>query len=205
MRNEAIVRSADLRRCSVVGALLLMTVAAGCTATPSRFYVTDHRPGGDARVYTESFHDAFYRQRPDGNVDVILRRSAPGAAAGGQPITQVIHLRSLWRSIPGTTVAESSQINAAVCYMIEVGPTGATFEGIGSLFFDESDDGQTLTGTLDDALLKPTRRIGHGPDVFARAQLRGTFTAKNDPRRTVRGMNEIERTFATAEATNGRR
>jgi hypothetical protein len=177
----------------------------GCAPTVSRFFVTDHRDGGEAKAYSETFDEAYYRKCADGNVDVVLRRSAPGAGDPGEIITQVIHLRSLWRSIPGTTVAESSQINAAVCYMIELGGSGATFEGTGSLFFDESADGKTLTGSLDYALLKPTRRTGQGPDVFNRAELSGTFTARHDPRRTVRGINQIERTFPAPAGTDGRR
>ncbi len=185
--------------------MCIFVAQAGCAPTTSRFFVKDYRVGGESKSYTETFDEAYYRMLADGNVEIVLRRTAPGVDNPAEVITQVIHLRSLWRSIPGTTVAESSQINSAVCYMIEIGGSGATFEGTGSLFFNESKDGQTLTGSLDYALLKPTRRIGHGPAVFTRAELRGTFTAQNDPRRTIRGINQIERTFAASTATNGRR
>ena len=185
--------------------MCIIIAQAGCAPTVSQFFVKDYRAGGESKAYTETFDEAYYRKLADGNVEIMLRRTARGIDHPAETITQVIHLRSLWRSIPGTTVAESSQINAAVCYMIEVGGSAATFEGTGSLFFNESKNGQTITGSLDYALLKPTRRIGHGPDVFTRAELRGTFTAHNDPRRTIRGINQIARTFAQSADTNGRR
>ena len=129
---------------------------------------------------------------------MVLRRTieCDGESDRAETITQVVHLRSVWRSIPGRTVAHDSQINATVRYHIVVGRTGATFEGAGSVFFEEDKKNSVLTGSIELATLRPMRKLAAGASLFHRAELRGTFQATRDPRRTVQLVNGMNRLFA---------
>jgi len=65
--------------------------------------------------------EAFYEFDGTGNVDVVLRRSQPSAERAEIEITAIIHLRSVWRPIPGETVVKRTQINGTVTYSISSG------------------------------------------------------------------------------------
>jgi hypothetical protein len=186
---------------------VLVATVGGCQAPANTFQIVDHRDPRQVRRYQETFDDAFFDTDADGNVHVVLRRG-PVADSGRpisddrvRPLTQVIHLRTFWRPIPGRTVAERTQINGVVRYMLVGGGVGATFEGSGSLFVQTSDDGLTLKGSLEDSLLRPKRRIAEGSDLFVQADLKGTFVARRDPRRVVSIVNELDRAF---DAANGK-
>ena len=164
----------------------------GCSARQSVFRITDYRDTHEPITYTETFGEAYYSIDGQGNLDLVLRRNTPGEKDHGEPITQIVHIRSFWRSIPGRTVASSSQINSTISYLIMTGRVGAAFEGAGSVFFKENRSQDTLTGSLEEASLSPTKQRSGGMDLFGHARLTGTFRATHDRRRTVRIINEIE-------------
>lgn len=174
---------------------LVLIPAAGCRAPSTAFEIVDYRQPGDARRYRETFDEAYYYVDDHGNLDLVLRRCTPAGGTSSHGITQVIHMRTVWRSIPGTTVAHRSQINATVSYLIVSGSMGGSFEGAGSVFFDQRKGEDVITGSLDLAILRPKRRLLSGEDLFKRAELTGTFTARRDPRRVVRIINEMNRLF----------
>ncbi|UCF33821.1 MAG: hypothetical protein JSV78_00635, partial [Phycisphaerales bacterium] len=105
--------------CLLLVPVLLHTI--GCAPDLSTFQITDHRPGEPAEQYREEFDEGYYDLSPDGNVDVVLRRVSSSTAERGRRITQIIHLRTFWRSIPGRTVASETQLNGTVRYMIRLG------------------------------------------------------------------------------------
>ncbi|MFQ5464013.1 MAG: hypothetical protein ACE5E5_15485 [Phycisphaerae bacterium] len=168
---------------------------AGCSVKVSHFEIVDHRSDGGERKYHETFPDACYTIWPDGNTDIVLSRTQPSQADPSRNIRQIIHLRTIWRSIPGTTVAEKSQINARVSYMIVMDNTGATFEGAGSVFFKEDKKKHVIQGSLELALLRPTRRLPGGGAFFEHAEIQGVFKAVRDRRRLVRTINNMDRLF----------
>jgi hypothetical protein len=183
--------------CVLLVPVLLHTI--GCAPDLSTFQITDHRPGEPAEEYREEFDEGYYDLSPDGNVDVVLRRVSSSTVERGRRITQIIHLRTFWRSIPGRTVANETQLNGTVRYMIRLGRSAAMFEGAGSLFFSESDSENMIEGSLDHALLSPTRRLASAPEVFQHAELRGRFRAEHNPRFVTRIIHEMERTFGANE------
>jgi len=178
----------------ILGAAAL-ALSAGCSVKVSHFEIVDHRSDGGERKYHETFPDACYTIWPDGNTDIVLSRMQPSQADPSRNIRQIIHLRTIWRSIPGTTVAEKSQINARVSYLIVMDNTGATFEGAGSVFFKEDRKKHVIQGSLDLALLRPTRRLPGGGAFFEHAEIQGVFRAVRDRRRLVRTINNMDRLF----------
>ena len=176
---------------------LVLASLSGCAVRPSTFEIVDYRDPGDAKRYQESFDEAYYDLDNHGNVNLVLRRSGAGEGdgAGESDVTQVIRIRSVWRPVPGRTVSHATQINATVSYFIASGRVGDAFEGAGSVFFSQDRGKDTLTGTLDHAVLRPKRQLAPGEPLFARAELSGEFRAARDRRQVVRIMNETDRRF----------
>lgn len=179
----------------VVAHVLLLYAVPGCSARISTFQITDYRELGEAKRYRETFDEAYYTLDKDGNLDLVLRRLEPSESDPKHIITQVIHIRSVWRCIPGETVTHRTQINGTVSYHIISGRVGASFDGAGSLFFRRDKRTETVTGTLELASLHPRRGLAGGADLFRQAELSGQFHARRDPRRVVRIINEMNRFF----------
>lgn len=188
-------RSAFARTVSALLPLALVA-AIGCALPRSSFVITDFRETNDTRRYRELFDEAYYDQDAHGNVDVVLRREVLSLTEPTHTITQLIHINSVWRSIPGDTVAHSTQINGTVRYCIMAGSAGASFEGAGSVFFTQNKSLDELHGTLEVASLKPRYQRGGGYDLFRRAEIEGEFHARRDRRRVVRLIQEMSRTFS---------
>jgi len=167
----------------------------GCVTPSNSFDITDHRDPFQDRQYHENFDEAYYDLDSEGNVQIVLRRTRPMGNDPKEPLTQVIHLKTFWRPIPGRTVAERTQINGFVSYLIVGGGVGATFEGAGSVFMHQNKKGSVLTGTMEYAVLKPKRRLAADNDIFAQAELKGHFRARRDARRVVSIVNDLNRLF----------
>lgn len=183
-----------------IGLVLLWCVLAGCAAPQSRFTIVDHREVGAPRTYAETFDEAFYDIDARQNLQLVLRREQPSASDPRTQIVQIISIRSLWRPIPGRTNAESAQINGTVAYAILSGERGATFEGAGSVFFQPPGGQGPLYGSLDRAMLRPTRSRGGDEGLFRHAVLSGSFAAVRDRRQVVRLTNELNRLFGPMPA-----
>lgn len=177
----------------------LLLGAGACSRNWNRFRIVDVRAGGERRSFVEDFSEGYFNINDAGTLDLVLRRQESNAGPDDQ-VTQVVHVHGVWRSIPGRTVAESSQLNGTVVYAIQIGRTGATYEGAGSLFFDLADDGNEAEGSIDRSILRPARRLPGTADIFQHVELSGRFRAVRDPRQTIRLMNEIERRFSGQES-----
>jgi hypothetical protein len=180
-------------------------LGGGCVQRGSVFSILDHREPGQTLRYTETFPRGYYDVDPHGNVDVVLTRTGGDADT---PLQQVIHIRTLWRPIPGETVAHETQINGTVVYYITSGRTGAVFEGAGAVFFEENRKRTGLSGSVELAALQPSRRPSDTQALFERAEVRGKFYAVRDPLKTVRLVHDVQRQFGgqgSALGTNQRR
>jgi len=165
-----------------------------CAVRPTTFEIVDYREPDGAKRYRETFDEAYYDLDQYGNVNIVLRRSG-GPSEAESDVTQIVHIRSVWRPVPGRTVSRATQINATVSYYIVGGRVGDTFEGAGSVFFTQNRGKNTLTGSLDRAVLRPKRQLAPGEALFARSELSGEFRAVRDRRQVVRIMNEADRLF----------
>lgn len=186
--HAGIVASALMSMFFCAGLLL-----TGCAKRTTAFQIADYRGDGSVNHYQETFDEAFFDIDGSGNLDVVFRRSQPATPERDIDLTQVIRLRTFWRPIPGRTAAETTQLNGTVSYAIITGNIGTTFEGAGSIFFEIDED--SLTGSLDLAILEPTRHLKAGSRFFNKAELSGKFTARRSPRRVIRIVNDLNRQF----------
>ncbi len=185
----------SLRRRLAIIPGLVWCVLSGCAAPQSVFTIEDRSANVQPRVYETVFDESWFDFDRQGNLELVLRRiddSIPGSLASTE---QVVYVRSVWEPIPGRTFSESSQINGMVTYSILCGRTGATYEGAGSIFFYLDDAKETLTGTLEQAALKPRRKRTADSVLFEQVSLTGKFHAKRDRRQVVRAANNIARIF----------
>ncbi len=168
----------------------------GCARPLTTFEIVNYRQSGRVERFHETFDQAYYAVDNQGNIDVVLRTESPIEGDSDANITQLIYLHSFWRSIPGQTVADRTQLNGTVTYCVMSPSIVARFEGAGSLFFSLDKDRNELTGTLELARLTACDKRTAGDSLFARSELSGTFRAVRDPRRVRMFVNDIDRVFA---------
>ncbi len=177
------------RRGAPIGvAALSALLLTGCAAKQTRIELVDFRDDGPAKRYGENFEEAYYDLDDRGNIDLVLRRDAPDTE-----ISQIVHVRSIWCSIPGRTIAHTTQINGTITYGITSGQVGTRLEGAGSVFFKENREKNQITGTIGTAVLKPCRHLASDNPVFNKVELQGSFVAQRDPRRVRRIIHELDR------------
>lgn len=184
--------------------LLAMICLSGCGLKPRTNVLTvvDRQTSGDEKRYYEKFDEAYYDLDGVGNVDLVLRRSRPSGDRLDQRIEQVVHVRSVWASVPGRTVANSTQINGRITYAILSGDAGSTFEGAGSVFFRKTKQwgNEVLVGHLERTYLKAKRSLTSEPAIFDQAEVSGEFRAVRDGRRVRQIVNDLNREFGAEAA-----
>lgn len=179
-----------------VAIALAMLATCGCARNPgvSVIRLVDHREPGKTERFRESFSEAWYRIDDHGNIDLVLRRSGGRHNGDDASLTQLVHVRTIWRPVPGRTVSNRTQINATITYFLVSGRTGTAYDGAGSVFFRKKRDGR-LVGAIEHAQLNQTRRLASSSPLFARAEVSGEFTAIEDPQRVIRLVNEMNQLF----------
>ena len=162
-----------------------------CRSNVTRFEVIDYSSNADPLHYFQEFDECYYRVDGEGNIDIVARRRGrPTNRVDDGPV-QVVHLRTIYQSVPGQTPVERTMTNATVSYIIMDHGTGVSFDGAGFLLCTIHRNGRELTATLEESTLRPMRRLGTaGPQVFERPCVTGRIYAQLDPRRTLRILNE---------------
>jgi len=177
-------------------------LAPGCARPKEKaFQIVDHRKDGSVSRFRETFGPGSFDVGPTGNYEIVLVNEQFDANDPSANISQVLHIRTLWQSIPGRTVADRTQINCIVSYYIVSGQLGQAYEGAGSLFISADRDGERLTGTLDLARLKPVRQLAASAELFNRVDIAGRFTAARDRKRTQQLANDMDRRFGPRPRT----
>lgn len=172
--------------------LAIAALLVGCTPFTSTFSVVDYRLGEGPSRFVETFPEAYYDLDSEGRASVVLRRTTPGKLESTGAITQVIYMRSFWRPVPGVNISDATQINATVSYVILMGESASSYDGTGMVYFKENKSEDAIIGSLDLAVLRPTRQAGNGAALFQNAEVAGRFRARRDGRQVTRIINEME-------------
>ncbi len=161
-----------------------------CRSHVTRFEVIDYSPEAEPLHYFQEFDECYYRVDGEGNIDIVARRRGSPTNREDDGPVQVVHLRSIFRPVPGLTPVERTMTNATVSYIILDRGDGVSFDGAGFLLCKIHRNGRELTATLEESTLQPMRHMGAGPQVFQRPRVTGRIHAQLDPRRTHRILNE---------------
>ena len=181
---------------SVLALLCLAAfLVSGCQPRSTRIRIQDFLHPQAPRSLYQEFDEAYYQLDAAGSLQLVLRRQVPSEAIPTENITQIILVKTYWRPIPGRTYAESTMINAKLTYLIQSGRACRAYQGNGFVSFTEDRKGQTLSGRIESANLKPTGEMGHPPHPFGKAQLEGTFRALRKPRRATAVLTDLTRTM----------
>ena len=176
-------------------AIVTSVILTGCAPRTNLFEVVNYRDSGETERFQQPFDACYYTVHADGNLEIVARRHSRALGEQREDVTQVIHIRTLFRAVPGRTHVERSMINASVTYAIIGGAGGACYEGGGFLTGAEKEGDTVLIGELEDSKLHPGRSVGDVPSVFDRAVLVGEFTAKRDRGKVISMLNELDRLF----------
>lgn len=176
---------------------------SGCATPRNTLWIVDYRDGRQT-PYRETFDECHYAEDGAGNLNIVMRRQRPVMDDPAHDVVQVVCIRTFWTSVPGTTVAHDRQINASVRYAIFSGRVSATFEGAGSVFFEEAPISDLLRIQVRQAFLAPHGQTGEASSLFHNAELRGALRASHDPARVVRITNELDRMFDDQAAAAAR-
>jgi len=178
---------------------VLPGLLTGCVAPGNAVEVHDRGASNVEVRYAEAFEEGYFHTDADGTVDIVLRDRAPSRLHPNDDIRQLLHIRTLWRSIPGDTIAESAQVNARVSYVLRGREMKECYTGGGSVFFKKHRRGSVLRGSLDRALLRPIGPVTGNEPLFVAPTLRGSFRVVRDARRTTEIINEIDRELTGGE------
>jgi hypothetical protein len=184
-----------IRRISAytLNAALAGAILAGCAEPQTQFEIVNLKGVNEREHFSQQFDECFYTIGRGGRIDLVARRTDPGS--GGGRVTQLIHLKTEYTAVPGTTHAEESMINATVHYAVLDGQGGVCYEGAGFVSTEELPDEGLMLGALERAKLDENRRVGQGSEVFERVDLTGTYRAVRSRRRVVALLNELNRVF----------
>lgn len=178
---------------AISGVLMGGAAMTGCHKPPGLFEITNYVDVGESERLHEVFDEAYYRTSPDGNMDVVVRRSSHNDIDDPNRVAQIVHIRSVFSPVEDRNKIESSMINGVVAYSI-IGDLGAVcFQGAGFSSFSENRKGDTLKGELEQSSLRLVRRVGEIGDIFNRTRLSGEFKATRDEQAVVRILNEMNR------------
>ncbi len=175
----------------------------GCATDSARIQITERPSTLEVRRYQETFDEAYYDLGPSGNLRLVLRKRQP-ASMERDELTQTIVVESVWRSLPGVTVADRSQINGTVTYGLAGERIVQNLSGAGSVFYYENDAGNRLTGTLAHVTLESqSPELGDG--FLQRIELCGDFSASRNPHQALHVTNEIKLEKQSLAATRPNR
>lgn len=174
----------------VVPVLFVPTFVGGCARVQNEIELVDYGSRGRRHVTRLRFDDAVYSIDDMGQLNLVMRSRPAGEA---DPAEHTVHVRTVWRSLPGKTTAHPRQINGTISYCAWIGTQGVCYEGAGSVFFSERRGGDELSGRIELVRLRPTRKSTAADIPFAEAELSGTFRATHDRRTTVRLVNDLKR------------
>ncbi len=160
-------------RTLTVAATLFAALGMGCADKGASIRLT---PTNGNAVLSQHFDDAYAVVRQTGEMDVVLSTTPKGAE-----LTQLMHLRVLWKPMRGTKTDQPSTTNATIDWNIAGRNESLSYTGAGFVLAYRS--GDDLQVTIRNAMLKLGSQRGGITDPIGPATLQGKFNAKIDAQR----------------------
>lgn len=172
-----------------------MCLMSGCRSRHTQFQVTNFGADGQRESFFEGFNECYYTIDPSGNVDIVARRLSDAGDDVQGEICQIVHIRTVYRNVPGAMASDKTMINALINYAILAPDGGSSYEGAGFVYFRKSMRRRELRGALELSTVRPHRRVGEPIILFDRAELTGEFVAQENRRKVVHLFNQLRRVF----------
>jgi hypothetical protein len=168
---------------------LLLQLPAGCSSGPA--WLT-FRSAHAERQYSQRFSRAYFTRTADGEYDVVLvedgivpstpaKRAGPITASAMAPLSQMVHLRVLWRPLKGVKPDHPSATNAVIDWYVRSNDSGDTegdylhYRGAGFVTVDESHDRAGFA--IRSARVELSDSSGRMQDPLGESVLTGSFVA----------------------------
>ena len=183
--------------------LIASCALVGCQSPrTTRIELTTFDAKGAAKLHYSEFRRASYRMSPGNELELVFRSERPSSIDPTQAITQIVYIKSFWKSIPGTTYADSSQINARVQYALLTPPTGMRYDGSAFIHYGFQTGTGRLVGTLEDGTLSPRYRMGDAADPLGPCRFSGKFVATENPGDVVNAAQMLGSQFNQPVGSN---
>lgn len=174
------------RRVLGLGLLLL---AGGCASVkPAARLLGESEVDGKRVDFVARFDEAYFKATPDGQTDVILIAGALGRESTNEAlrtddtlaVTQVLHLRVLWRAKAGLTEQNANASNTSLDWCV-FGSSNDNVRYGGAAYVRVRGSGDERTLYVQNATFKLSYALGADmADPIGAGRFEGTFTARRD-------------------------
>lgn len=174
----------------------LLAGLAGCSSQSTRLHLTTYDETGREQHHYADFNRAAFLVNPSGLLELGMRVEQPSKMDPTQTITQLIHIKEVWKPQPGRTNIEKTQINVQVRYAILTPPTGVRYDGAGFVFSKSKPDAKSIVGEVESGRLAPTYQMADALLPFGPARISGPFRAVSNPGEVIEIGRQMDTLFS---------
>jgi hypothetical protein len=174
----------------------VLLVLAGCQIPSTRIQLTTYDETGKEQHHYADFKRVAFMITPDGLLELAMRSEQPSSLDPTQTITQLVHMKQVWRPQPGRTAVQSTQIDAVVRYAILTPPTGVRYDGSAFVFSMIKKDANTITGQIESGRLGLAYLMGDAAPPFGPARLVGPFRAARNEAEVMEISRQLDLLFS---------
>jgi hypothetical protein len=182
-------------RCGIIWASLLAGLA-GCSSQSTRIHLTTYDEAGREQHHYADFNRVAFLVNPSGLLELGMRVEQPSKLDPTQTITQLIHIKEVWKPVPGHTAVERTQINVQIRYAILTPPTGVRYDGAGFLYAKYKEGSTTISGEIESGRLAPSYRMADAVLPFGVARFSGPFRAVQNPGEVIEIARQLDLLFS---------
>ncbi len=174
----------------------LLAGLAGCSSQSTRIHLTTYDETGREQHHYADFNRVAFLINPSGLIELGMRVEQPSKLDPTQTITQLIHVKEVWKPVPGRTAVERTQINVQIRYAILTPPTGVRYDGAGFVFAKVKKDSTTISGEIESGRLAPSYRMAEAALPFGVARFSGPFRAVENPGEVIEIARQLDLLFS---------
>ncbi|HPD30841.1 MAG TPA: hypothetical protein PLL20_12655 [Phycisphaerae bacterium] len=174
----------------------LLAGLAGCSSQSTRIHLTTYDETGREQHHYADFNRVAFLINPSGLLELGMRVEQPSKLDPTQTITQLVHIKEVWKPVPGRTAVERTQINVQVRYGILTPPTGVRYDGAGFLYARFKEGSTTISGEIESGRLAPSYRMADAMLPFGVARISGPFRAVKNPGEVIEIARQLDLLFS---------
>jgi hypothetical protein len=197
MRRDRMTVMSMLRIAEHFGiSAILLAGLAGCSSQSTRLHLTTYDETGREQHHYADFNRVAFLVNPSGLLELGMRVEQPSKTDPTQTITQLVHIKEVWKPQPGRTAVEKTQVNVQVRYAILTPPTGVRYDGAGFVFSKSKEGSKNIAGEIESGRLAPTYQMADAAIPFGPARISGPFRAVNNPAEVIEIARQMDLLFS---------